>query len=143
MSKSRYLKTAGLAVIPLWALIGVVLVVWAGAQPDTHSNIPVAEQGYPLKSVGLYGFLTLIESLMIWLLIRPLSFRLTSWGRVLGAVLLTVGLWVIWPMQIHGPDYHGMHLLWLMATGAMLFIVLLVSASAAITVRFSNKQERN
>ena len=140
MNKSKFLNTAGLTLIPFWALIGIALVIWAGAQPDTHSNIPVAEQTYPLKGIGLYCFLTLTESLMLWLVIRPLTFRLASWGRVLGALLVAVVLWAIWPVQVHGPDYHGIHLLWLMATCALLMVLLLISVGAAIASRFSSKK---
>ena len=76
--------------LPLTALVGMALVIWAGSQPDYWMlrAMPVGREAvYPLKPVLIFCAIVLAECVLLLAVLRPRSFC-RSWGRALCASVL-------------------------------------------------------
>lgn len=101
--------------LPLTALVGIALVIWAGSLPDYWMlrAMPVGSEAvYPLKPVLIFCAIVLAECAVLLAVLRPASYC-HSWGRALCASLLALGLALFWIQgMLHAPPYYGMHLQW-------------------------------
>ncbi len=117
--------------LPLTALVGMALVIWAGSQPDywmLRAMPAGSEAAYPLKPVLIFCAIVLAECSLLLAILRPASYR-RSWGRALCASLLALGLALVWAQGLlHAPPYYGMHLQWWLVVS--LGLVLLSAFSA-------------
>jgi len=117
--------------LPLTALAGIALLIWAGSLPDYWMlrAMPVGSEAvYPLKPVLIFCAIVLAECTVLLALLRPASYC-RSWGRALCASLLAVALALFWMQGIlHAPPYYGMHLQWWLVVS--LGLVLLTAYSA-------------
>ncbi|PKM24976.1 MAG: hypothetical protein CVV09_12790 [Gammaproteobacteria bacterium HGW-Gammaproteobacteria-13] len=118
--------------LPLTALVGMALLVWAGSLPDYWMlrAMPVGSEAvYPLKPVLIFCAIVLAECGLLLAILRPRSYC-RSWGRALCACLLALGLALFWLQgALHAPPYYGMHLQWWLAVS--LGLVLLAGYSSA------------
>ncbi|WP_339413424.1 hypothetical protein [Pseudomonas sp. EA_35y_Pfl2_R5] len=117
--------------LPLIALVGMALVIWAGSLPDYWMlrAMPVGSEAvYPLKPVLIFCAIVIAECALLLGLLRPRSYC-RSWGRALCASLLALGLALFWLQgALHAPPYYGMHLQWWLAV--CLGLLLLTACSA-------------
>ncbi|WP_339523185.1 hypothetical protein [Pseudomonas sp. EA_35y_Pfl2_R111] len=117
--------------LPLTALAGMALVIWAGSLPYYWMlrAMPVGSEAvYPLKPVLIFCAIVLIECGLLLAILRPRSYC-RSWGRALCASVLAVGLALFWIQGIlHAPPYYSMHLQWWLVVS--LGLVLLTAYSA-------------
>jgi hypothetical protein len=104
--------------LPLTALVGMAMVIWAGSQPDYWMlrAMPVGSEAvYPLKPVLIFFAIVLAECSVLLAVLRPASYC-RSWGRALCASVLALGLALVWIQgMLHAPPYYGMHLQWWLA----------------------------
>jgi hypothetical protein len=117
--------------LPLTALVGMALVIWAGSLPDYWMlrAMPVGSEAvYPLKPVLIFCAIVLVECTVLLAVLRPASYC-QSWGRALCASALALGLALLWIQgMLHAPPYYGMHLQWWLVVS--LGLVLLTAYSA-------------
>lgn len=122
------------ALLPLTALTGIALLIWAGSQPDYWMlrALPAgSELPYPLKPVLIFSAVILAECGLLLALLRPRSYC-RSWGRALCASLLAIGLALFWLQgALHAPPYYGMHLQWWLAVSLGLVLLCVYSAVQA------------
>ncbi|MDO9619238.1 MAG: hypothetical protein Q7J43_16355 [Pseudomonas sp.] len=120
--------------LPLTALAGMALVIWAGSLPDYWMlrAMPVgSEAAYPLKPVLIFCAIVLAECSMLLAMLRPRSYC-RSWGRALCACLLALGLALFWLQgALHAPPYYGLHLQWWLAVSLGLVLLSVYSAVQA------------
>jgi hypothetical protein len=117
--------------LPLTALAGIALLIWAGSLPDYWMlrAMPVGSEAvYPLKPVLIFCAIVLAECSVLLAVLRPRSYC-RSWGRALCASVLALGLALVWSQgTLHAPPYYGMHLQWWLVVS--LGLVLLTAYSA-------------
>ncbi len=120
--------------LPLTALVGMALVIWAGSLPDYWMlrAMPVGSEAvYPLKPVLIFCAIVLAECSLLLAVLRPRSYC-RSWGRALCASLLALGLALVWIQgTLHAPPYYGMHLQWWLVVCLGLVLLSLYSAAQA------------
>lgn len=112
--------------LPLTALVGMALLIWAGSLPDYWMlrAMPVGSEAvYPLKPVLIFCAIVLAECSVLLAVLRPRSYS-RSWGRALCACLLAIGLALFWLQgALHAPPYYGMHLQWWLAVSLGLVLL--------------------
>ena len=120
--------------LPLTALVGMALVIWAGSLPDYWMlrAMPVGSEAvYPLKPVLIFCAIVLVECGLLLAILRPSSYC-RAWGRALCASLLALGLALFWIQgMLHAPPYYGMHLQWWLAVSLGLLLLTACSAVQA------------
>lgn len=125
MSLSVKHRRWSLAVV--W-IIGILAVVIFGFQENAylqHVNDIQAVHPYPYKQVGQFILVMSIEIILSWLILRPKSYQ-RSWGRALGAFVLSTGftLWIAMGMMHASPARIALYY-WLIAvTIGMLALTL-------------------
>ena len=112
----------------LW-LVGVAVLLWAGAQGDGYSTaVRGAQTSYPWAGVLTMGAILSGEVALFYALLRPESYR-RSWGRALGTALAGVVLTVAFGLGLmHSPPHVYAH--WLWVAGATVAFLALAVASA-------------
>lgn len=121
-------KKLKLYIIPLWGLTGALMVVWAGMTPNYHSITPTSEQGYPLVAILTFLVIILIESLIVYLAIRPQSYKFSHWGRASVSFSLVLFMCFFWLQGVmHAPEFYFKHLWWLLSSGIVLLCLVIIS----------------
>jgi hypothetical protein len=108
-------------------LLAVACYLRAGFIADGYAmghGIEVA--AYPVGSVLLFSLVSAVECLVLWLVVRPSSFR-RSWGRLLAAL----GLFIPWLIVsllglMHAPPVHAAHAYWLLLMVAGLAVATVI-----------------
>jgi len=126
----------------LFGLAGAIGVLFEGRHLELHSATPLSEQTYPWVGVGTFVSLVVVETFIVWLILRPNTYA-QSWGRVLVSLVSLVSLAAVsiaivyWGAGImHQPDYYFFHLDWLLLFWVGLFV------KRRITKRPSGRKNR-
>lgn len=119
-----------------------LLFVWWMYRSYYITNPPLDVPGainYGENSPGqfqTFAWFTLAELLVTYAVLRPWSYRLTSWWRPIAVlVLLFPWLCLIAMGAMHSSQVYGLHLLWLMLLNLILFILTLVTFVAWLVKR--------
>lgn len=127
----EFLRKWGLPI--LW-LSSLPVILWGAL--ETQGDGP-----FPVGGVLLFAGITLLEVGVLYLLLRPKSFRY-SWGRVIFALLLFYPLVLFWGLFQDMPGYFYTHTLWLQGVLRLLIFALFLSIYFDIRERLRLKRER-
>jgi hypothetical protein len=120
--------------LPLTAVLGIALLIWAGSQPDYWMlrAMPVGSEAvYPLKPVLIFCAIILAECGLLLAILRPASYC-RSWGRALCASVLALAVALFWMQgMLHAPPYYGVHLQWWLAVSLGLVLLTVYSVFQA------------
>lgn len=126
-----FLQRYGLPV--LW-LLSLPLIIWGG-------TLAPAESGYPLGSAFLFAGITLLETAVLYLILRPRSFY-HSWGRFFIALFLYIPLSMAANLFRDVPGTFYGHALWLQLVVRLLGIGLVISLALATQDWRRRRRER-
>jgi len=120
------LKHLRLFIIPIYALLGIALVVFSGF-PEAQLAALKPPQPYPVQGVLFSVQSIIFEAIFIFLILRPRSYS-KSWGRALVAFVAAVAQLSFWRMGLmHAPSYYSTHVNWVAVGTVFLFMLLVVS----------------
>lgn len=127
-----FLRRYGLPV--LWAL-SLPLLLWGGTLSASQ------ETGYPIGSVLLFAGVTLLETAVLYLILRPHSFY-HSWGRFFIALFFYIPLSMTANLFRDVPGTFYGHALWLQLVVRLLGIGLVISLVLAVRDWRRRRRER-
>lgn len=121
----------------LWVL-SLPLLIWGGfVNPEAVSGDP----SYPFGFVLLFALLTLLETGLLYLILRPNSFR-RSWGRVIIALIVFTPISVAARSFDEVPGYFDAHALWLAVVVRLLALTLIITVFFAVRHFQRTRRER-
>lgn len=107
-----------------------IVLMWVDHLQDPYNPNLIGTEGYGHNYEGalLQGFiLTLIELGILYLIVRPWSFR-CSWLRVIGAIVLFFPwTFLMVFMTMHGGGIVMLHFLWLVVVDLVLSCILIAT----------------
>jgi len=117
----------------LW-LLSLPAYWWAGMSPDTYANAALhIYPAYPVRGVLTFIAITTVELLVLYAIIRPMTYS-RSWKRAAAALLLFFPWLVVCAVLLmHQPPYVFMHFLWLLLFNVILSVICLYSIVAGLT----------
>ena len=124
---SEQYKKWGLLVV--W-IIGVSCVILFGFHDNPYLQQIHGSQAahpYPYKQIGKYLLLISIQIMLCWFILRPASYQ-RSWGRALGAFVLSAGVtfWSAMSMMHASPARIAWYY-WLIAVTIGMLVLMLWS----------------
>lgn len=123
--------------LTVWVL-GIVGPALAGLRADPYLTgvraLPLPHP-YPAGTVGWVALLVSVQVLVLFVILRPQSFR-SSWGRALLAVVVSLGFLCLGVLgAMHSPPPWGAYLLWLLVVLAGMLVLLGCSMVVAVRSR--------
>lgn len=119
----------------LW-LLSLPLYWWAGAGPDSYAIAVLhTNPSYPVRGVLTFIAITTVEALLLYAILRPVTYSL-SWKRAAAALLLFFPwLAVCAILLMHQPSYVFLHFLWLLLINLILVALWVYSVAVALSRR--------
>lgn len=124
--------------LPLLWLLSVPLLIWGGF---INRGIAGGSSAYPFGYVALFALITLVETAVLHLILRPASFH-NSWGRTLIALALFFPLSFAARILEDMPGYFYAHALWLVIVVRVLLILLVLSVIFSIIAWVRGRRQR-